>query len=138
MSIPEQSLVEVRTAAAAAAERLGENIVGLDVAERLGIADAFLLAAAPTERQVLAIVDEIEDQLREQHGLKPLRREGAAEGRWVLLDYGHIVVHVQHQEERAYYALERLYDGAPILDLQLPDDDTAPGEEMNQSEAEAE
>ncbi|MFC0581172.1 ribosome silencing factor [Micrococcoides hystricis] len=133
MSIPEQSLAEVRTAAAAAAERLAENIVGLDVAERLGIADAFLLAAAPTERQVLAIVDEIEDKLREEHELKPIRREGAAEGRWVLLDYGHIVVHVQHQEERAYYALERLYDGAPVLDLQLPETG-----ESNTDETEAE
>lgn len=138
MSIPEQSLAEVRTAAAAAAERLGENIVGLDVTERLGIADAFLLAAAPTERQVLAIVDEIEDQLREQQGLKPLRREGAAEGRWVLLDYGHIVVHVQHQEERTYYALERLYDGAPTLDLQLPEEHTEQPDNVEPTEDEAE
>lgn len=119
MSIPENTLAEIRTAAAAASEMLAEHIVGLDVGERLGVADAFLLAAAPTERQVLSIVDEIEEELREQHDMKPLRREGASEGRWVLLDYGHLVVHVQHEEERVYYALERLFDGAPVIDLQL-------------------
>ena len=98
----------------------------MDVAERIGLTDAFLIASAPTERQVNAIVDEIEDVLREDHDLKPLRREGRAEGRWVLLDFGHFVVHVQHDEERAFYALDRLWKDSPVIDLELPGrEDTA-------------
>ena len=61
-------------------------------------------------------MDEIEDKLREQ-GAKPIAREGASEGRWVLLDYGDIVVHVQHEEERVFYALERLWRDCPSIEL---------------------
>ena len=74
----------------------------------------FVLASAPNERQVLAIVDEIEERLRE-HGIKPVRREGERSGRWVLLDFVDIVVHVQHAEERAFYALDRLWKDCPII-----------------------
>src|SRR2546422_239712 len=98
------------TAAQAAADKKAEDIVILDVADRLVITDAFLLASAPNERQVLAIVDAIEERLL---GLpekaKPVRREGQRDGRWVLLDYVDIVVHVQHSEEREFYALDRLW-----------------------------
>jgi ribosome-associated protein len=84
------------------------------VSDRLAITDAFVLASAPNERQVQAIVDEVEDRLRRQ-GIKPVRREGVAEARWVLLDFVDVVVHVQHAEERAYYALERLWKDCPTI-----------------------
>ncbi|HEX2073539.1 MAG TPA: ribosome silencing factor, partial [Geodermatophilus sp.] len=86
----------------------------VDVSERLAITDAFVLASAPNERQVQAIVDEVEERLR-RHGVKPVRREGVAEARWVLLDFVDVVVHVQHAEERAYYALERLWKDCPTI-----------------------
>lgn len=121
MTVPELTLNALKSAAAAALEKQAENILAVDVAERIGLTDAFLIASAPSERQVNAIVDEIEDVLREDHDLKPLRREGRAEGRWVLLDFGHFVVHVQHDEERAFYALDRLWKDSPLIDLELPD-----------------
>jgi ribosome-associated protein len=107
--------VELGLAAAqAAADKLASDILLLDVSEQLVITDVFLLASAPNERQVLAVVDEIEDRLREL-GAKPVRREGEKEGRWVLLDFAEIVVHVQHQEERVYYALERHWKDCPVI-----------------------
>jgi ribosome-associated protein len=86
----------------------------VDVSDRLAITDAFVLASAPNERQVQAIVDEVEERLRE-HGVKPVRREGVNESRWVLLDFVDVVVHVQHADERAYYALERLWKDCPTI-----------------------
>ncbi|WP_218219901.1 ribosome silencing factor [Nesterenkonia sp. Act20] len=121
MAITELVLTELRTAAAAAADKLATNIVGLDVGERLGITDAFLVCSAPSERQIGAIVDEVERQLKETHGSSPLRREGRGTGTWVLLDYGHMVIHVQHEEERAVYGLDRLYADVDKVDLQLPE-----------------
>jgi len=104
------------TAAQAAADKKAQEIVILDVADQLVITDAFLLASAPNERQVLAIVDAIEESLL---GLpekaKPVRREGERAGRWVLLDYIDIVVHVQHSEEREFYALDRLWRDCPAI-----------------------
>ena len=119
MSIPETSLEYLRTAARAADDKKAENIVAIDVSEALAIVDSFLIASAPNERQVASIVDAIEEDLQDKHDLKPLRREGRAEGRWVLLDFGDVVVHVQHDEERAFYALERLWGDAPAIDLGL-------------------
>ncbi|WP_369133567.1 ribosome silencing factor [Modestobacter sp. I12A-02662] len=109
-------------AAQAAADKLATDVMIVDVSERLAITDAFVLASAPNERQVQSIVDEVEERLRE-HGAKPVRREGVAESRWVLLDFVDIVVHVQHAEERAYYALERLWKDCPVIpfvDRSLP------------------
>jgi ribosome-associated protein len=107
--------VELGLAAAqASADKLASDILLLDVSEQLVITDVFLLASAPNDRQVMAIVDEIEDRLRGV-GSKPIRREGEKEGRWVLLDFGDIVVHVQHQEERVFYALERLWKDCPVI-----------------------
>ncbi len=117
MAVPEPTLDALYVAAKAAAERQAENISAVDVADRLGITDAFFFASAPTERQVRSISDEIEDQLREQLALKPLRREGESENRWVLLDYGHFVIHIQHDEERENYSLDRLWSDAPQIDL---------------------
>ncbi|HET7689658.1 MAG TPA: ribosome silencing factor [Nocardioidaceae bacterium] len=118
MTASDRALELVRTAAQAASDKLADNIMAFDVSEQLVITDAFLLCSAPSDRQVKSIVDEIEDKLREI-GAKPLRREGERDGRWVLLDYAEIVVHVQHEEERTFYALERLWRDCPLI--QLPD-----------------
>jgi ribosome-associated protein len=109
--------VELATEAAlAAADKLATDVVAIDVSEQLVITDVFLLAAAPNDRQVRAIVEAIEERLL-KNGVKPVRREGEREGRWVLLDFGELVVHVQHAEEREYYALERLWRDCPLVDL---------------------
>jgi ribosome-associated protein len=110
-------LVEI--AAAAAADKLATEIIAYDVSEQLVITDAFLLCSASNDRQVKAIVDEIEDKLRKA-GTKPARREGEREGRWVLLDYLDVVIHVQHAEERVFYALERLWKDCPQISLPEP------------------
>ena len=116
MTASDRSLELARIAAAAAADKLADQVVALDVSERLVITEVFLLASAANDRQVRAIVDEVEERLR-GHGVKPVRREGEREGRWVLLDFGDLVVHVQHAQEREYYALERLWRDCPQIDL---------------------
>jgi ribosome-associated protein len=104
------------TAAQAAADKKAEHIMIIDVAERLVITDAFVLASAPNERQVNAIVDEIEEKLRTlPEPAKPVRREGERDGRWVLLDYDDVVLHVQHREDREFYALDRLWKDCPTI-----------------------
>jgi ribosome-associated protein len=112
----EQALTTARVAAVAAADKKAHDIVVLDVSERLVITDCFVIASAPNERQVEAIVEAVEERLREQ-GVKPVRREGAREGRWVLLDFVDVVVHVQHTEERGFYGLERLWKDCPRIDV---------------------
>ena len=116
MTATEHAVSLVELAARAASDKLATDILAFDVSEQLAITDAFLLASASNDRQAKAIVDEIEDRLREA-GAKPIRREWHREGRWVLLDYGEIVVHVQHEEERAFYALERLWRDCPAIKL---------------------
>jgi ribosome-associated protein len=109
--------VELAIAAAeAAADKLAENILAIDVSEQLVITDIFVLCSASNDRQVKSIVDEVEHRLKEM-GERPLRREGEREGRWVLLDYADIVVHVQHSEDRMYYSLERLWKDCPSIEL---------------------
>jgi ribosome-associated protein len=105
-------------AARAAAAKLADNVVVIDVSEQLVITDAFVIASASNERQVNAIVDEIEEKMR-RAGYKPARREGAREGRWTLLDYIEIVVHVQHEDERDFYALDRLWRDCPDIPVDL-------------------
>ncbi|CAL9562126.1 Ribosomal silencing factor RsfS [Nocardiopsis dassonvillei] len=107
----------VKVAAEAASDKLAQEIIAYDVSEQLVITEAFVLCSAPNDRQVRAIVDEIEDQLRLKSGVKPVRREGERDGRWVLLDYADIVVHIQHEEERGYYGLERLWKDCPTIEL---------------------
>jgi ribosome-associated protein len=106
----------VRYAAEAASDKLADNIIAFDVSDQLIITDAFVLCSAPNDRQVRSIVDAIEERLRAA-GAKPVRREGERDGRWVLLDYGDIVVHVQHEEERLYYSLERIWRDCPVIPL---------------------
>ncbi len=116
MTAAPEALDLIHVAARAAADKLAQNLVAFDVSDQLAITDAFLIASAPNDRQVRAIVDEVEDKLREAGGRR-IRREGEREGRWVLLDYGVIVVHVQHEEDRQFYALERLWRDCPPIDL---------------------
>ena len=121
MTATDHAIELVVAAARAGSDKRGEQIGAFDVSEQLAITDAFLLVTAGNERQVGAIVDAVEDALREI-GSKPIRREGQRDGRWVLLDYGEIVVHVQHEEERQFYALERLWRDCPAIPL--PEDVT--------------
>lgn len=119
MPATERSLELAKTAAAAADDKLATTIAGIDVSEQLALTDVFVIVSASTDRQVGAIVDAVEDELRAK-GAKPIRREGERDGRWVLLDFGDIVVHVQHDEEREFYELERLWKDCPEIELGVP------------------
>jgi ribosome-associated protein len=110
----ERSVELALVAAAAAADKKAHDVIVLDVSDQLVITDCFVIASAPNERQVGAIVDNVEEKMREA-GTKPVRREGAREGRWVLLDFVDVVVHVQHAEERSFYGLERLWKDCPRI-----------------------
>ncbi len=103
-------------AARAASSKLADDIVAFDVSDKLAITDVFLICSAANDRQVRAIVDAVEEALRTA-GERPVRREGHREGRWVLLDYVEIVVHVQHEEARSFYALERIWRDCPRIEL---------------------
>ena len=116
MPASERAIELARAAAVAAADKLADDVVAVDVSDQLVITDAFVLASGSSDRQVRAIVDAVEERLRELDA-KPARREGEREGRWVLLDYVDIIVHVQHSEERVFYALERLWRDCPSIEL---------------------
>lgn len=113
------SIEMLQTAAAAADKMGGDNLVALDVSEPMPLADIFFLVTGRSERNVVAISDEIERELLET-GHKLLRREGKGSGRWVLCDFGDLVVHVFHAEDREYYALERLWKDCPTVPFELP------------------
>lgn len=119
MAASEQSHRMVQIAAAAADSKGGEDFVAFDVSQPLPLVDAFLLVTGRSERNVAAIADEIEEQLL-QAGFKRLRREGRQQSRWVLLDFGDLVVHVFHEEERVYYGLERLWKDCPVITVDIP------------------
>jgi ribosome-associated protein len=112
----ERAIALTLTAALAAEDKKAENVVALDVSEKLPLADTFLIASGANERQVAAIADAIEEALQ-RDGAKALRREGVREGRWALLDFNDVIVHVMHQEDRAYYELERLWKDCPVVAL---------------------
>jgi ribosome-associated protein len=103
-------------AALAAAEKLANDIVAYDVSDQLAITDAFLLCSGANDRQVRSIIDEVEIRLK-QAGATLVRREGEQEGRWVLLDYSDLVVHVQNADERVFYSLERIWKDCPLIPL---------------------
>ncbi len=119
----ERSIELALVAAQAASDKKAEEIILIDVADQLVITDIFVVASAPNERQVISIVDAIEEALLNlPEKVKPVRREGERAGRWVLLDYVDIVVHVQHTEEREFYALDRLWkdcERIPFVDRDL-------------------
>ena len=116
MTASERALELTRAAAVAADDKKAENIVALDVSQHMPLADVFLIASASNERQVVAIAEAIEDALMGD-GAKALRREGVRGGRWALLDFNDLIVHVMHDEDRAYYALERLWKDCPVVPL---------------------
>ena len=118
MTASPEAVAMATVAARAAAAKLAEDIVVIDVSGQLVITDCFVIASASNERQANAIVDEVEEKMR-LAGHKPARREGTREGRWVLLDFFDIVVHVQHTDERNFYALDRLWRDCPVLDVDL-------------------
>ncbi len=103
-------------AALAADDKLATDVVVLDVADAIGICDHFVIASAANERQVKAVVDGIEDTVRDRTGRSPYADEGRGARRWVVLDYGDVVVHVFHVDERAYYRLDRLYGDVPRIE----------------------
>ncbi|MFV0495679.1 ribosome silencing factor [Mycobacterium sp.] len=111
--------IEMATvAAAAAAAKQADDVLVIDVSGQLVITDCFVIASASNERQVNAIVDEVEEKMR-RAGHSPARREGAREGRWTLLDYRDIVVHIQHRDDREFYALDRLWGDCPVIEVDL-------------------
>lgn len=114
MAATERSRELALVAAEAAADKKAHDVLVLDVSDQLVITDCFVIASAPNERQVGAIVDGVEEKMRAV-GTKPVRREGAREGRWVLLDFVDVVVHVQHADERSFYGLERLWKDCPRI-----------------------
>ena len=118
MTATDRALELTRKAAEAALDKLGTDLIAYDVSEQLAITDVFLVVTASNERQVGAVVDGIEESLRGLEA-KPVRREGDRLQRWVLLDYLDVVVHVQHSEERKFYALERLWSDCPVIPLGL-------------------
>ncbi|MEN5074877.1 ribosome silencing factor [Isoptericola cucumis] len=116
MSATDRAVGLAVAAARAASDRKAQEIIALDVSEQLVLTDVFLIASGTNERQVSAIVDAVEEAMFRE-GVKAIRREGKAQARWVLLDFGDVVVHVQHAEDRVYYALERLWKDCPAVDL---------------------
>ena len=127
MSATDRARELVQLASAVADAKGGEDLVALDVSGPLPLVDAFLIVTGRNERNVGAIADAIEDSMHEA-GVKRLRREGRQEGRWVLLDFGDLVVHVFHEQERVYYGLERLWKDCPVIPIELPEPATAAAE----------
>ena len=131
MSALEESIRIATIAAKAADEKKADDIAVIDVSDMIAITDCFVVASADNERQVGAIVEEIEDEMTKA-GFEPKRREGNRENRWVLLDYGLVVIHVQRQAEREFYGLDRLYRDCPLIEiegLEQPKNDISEHEE---------
>jgi ribosome-associated protein len=116
LPVSERAFELAMTAAQAAADKKAQDIVVIDVGDQLAITDAFVIASASNERQVAAVVDAIEEALLNlPEKAKPVRREGERQGRWVLLDYIDVVIHIQHAEEREFYALDKLWKDCPTV-----------------------
>lgn len=112
---PRKSTLEnVQVAAHAAVEKLGKDLVAIDLSEQMLLSEVFLLVSGQNERQIDAIADEVERKLQ-LRGEKPARREGSEH--WILLDYEDLVVHIQTEEIRRYYMLDRLWNDCPIIAL---------------------
>lgn len=118
MTATPRAIELLQIAARAADAKQADDLVALDVSEPLPLTDVFLLASGRSERNVVAIAGEIEDKMLEA-GVKTLRREGRAEGRWILLDFGDVVAHVFHDDDRQYYSLERLWSDCPTIALDV-------------------
>lgn len=129
MAATQQAIDLAKIAARAAADKLATTITGLDVSGQMPLTDIFVIVSADNERQVQAVSEAVEDTLREEAGVKALRREGHGPGRWVLLDFGDIVVHAQHDDEKDFYDLERLWRDCPHLDLGVVGSQQTAGEQ---------
>ncbi len=116
MAATERAVELTIAAARAAAEKKAEEIIAIDVSERLALTDVFLVLSGSNDRQVRAIVDAVEEAMA-RAGAKRRMREGFEEAHWVLLDYDEIMIHVQQDEDREYYALERLWKDCPVIPL---------------------
>ena len=127
MTATEHALALTAAAADAATDKLARDLVAYDVSDQLVITDVFLICSAANDRQVRAVVDAVEERLLGL-GAKPVRREGQREGRWVLLDFVDIVVHVLHEEERTYYSLERIWRDCPVVPVPAEAAAGPPGE----------
>lgn len=127
MTATKETIQLAEVAAKAADEKMATNIAVLDVSDVMAISEVFVLASADNERQVRAIVEEIEDELTKM-GEEPKRREGNRENRWVLLDYGMLVIHIQRNTERDFYGLDRLYRDCPLLEVEGIETMTRPEE----------
>ena len=127
MTASDRALALTQVAAHAADSKQGDDLVALDVSGPLPLTDVFLIVTGRNERNVQAIASEVEDRMIEA-GAKPLRREGRAEGRWILLDFGDVIVHVFHEEERLFYSLERLWKDCPVVPLQLAEQRAEPAD----------
>ena len=121
MAASERAIDWTIRAARAAAEKKATDIVAIDVSDKLAITDVFLILTGSNDRQVKAISDAVEAAL-DLIDVDPVRREGTQQGRWILLDYVDIVVHIQHEEERAFYDLERLWKDCPYIALPIDED----------------
>ena len=116
MSASKETIEQLKIAAKAASDKLGEDLVALDVSEPFALAEIFLIASAQNERQAQAMSDNVEDELLKA-GVKTRFREGRETGRWILLDFGDLVVHIMHEQEREYYSLERLWRDCPVVPI---------------------
>ena len=118
MAARESTIALTRLAATAILEKLGTDLIAIDLSEQMVLSEVFLITTGRNERQVEAIADEVERVLA-LSGEKPARRERSES--WVLLDYSDLVVHIQSEEVRKYYMLDRLWNDCPRLDLGLPE-----------------
>lgn len=118
MTASDRSIELATLAGQAAVDKLGTQITAIDVSEKFPLADVFLIVSAANDRQVRSIVDAVSEKLSEI-GVKPVHQEGISEGRWALLDFNDLVVHIQHVEERNFYDLERLWRDCPAISLDL-------------------
>ncbi|PZU33079.1 MAG: ribosome silencing factor [Actinomyces sp.] len=125
MPATDHAVALTRAAARAAAQKKADNIIAIDVSERLALTDVFLILSGDNDRQVRALVDAIAEAMLKA-GARRRQCEGLEEASWVLIDYSDIVVHVQQAEAREYYALERLWKDCPRIDL--PEDALAPAD----------
>ena len=106
-----------RTAAQAADAKKADDVVTLDLRGLSDVSDAIVVCTGANARLADSVVDEVEGRVRHGHGVSPLSIEGRADGRWILIDYGHTIVHVFSPEARAYYRLEKLWGDAPVVEV---------------------
>ena len=116
MPATKETIQQAQVAAKAAIDKLGENLVALDVTETFALAEVFLIVSAKNDRQAIAIAENVEDELAKL-SIKARFREGYQSATWILLDFGDLVVHVMQEQEREYYSLERLWRDCPVVPL---------------------